>query len=80
MFSRYNAVDYEDARLAMETLCRFLEGECSVSASWVGENQARKASTGVSDPREYARSQKHSRPRSMGTSHSLDEPHKGAAT
>ncbi len=33
MFSRYNTVDSEDARLAMERLCRFLESdECSLFA------------------------------------------------
>jgi hypothetical protein len=33
MFTRYNTVDSDDARLAMEMLCRFLEGaECSYNA------------------------------------------------
>jgi hypothetical protein len=33
MFTRYNTVDRDDARLAMEMLYRFLEGaECSYNA------------------------------------------------
>ncbi len=51
MFSRYNTVESEGVKLAMERLCRCLESECFFSARWVGENQARTASRGVSDPR-----------------------------
>jgi hypothetical protein len=38
MFTRYNTVDSNDARLAMEMLCSFLEGtECSHSAPAISD-------------------------------------------
>jgi integrase len=45
MFSRYNTVDSNDAKLAMEKLCRFLESEeCSYSAPGTEKTENQEAS------------------------------------